>query len=86
MKILPIGSLWLLFFSINFQVFVQSAKHTISGTIKDAGSGETLIGATVRVAELPGTGAATNEFGLYSLTLPGGTYQLVFSYIGYLHQ
>lgn len=83
MKILPVSGLWLLFFSISFQVFAQSAKHTISGTIKDAGSGETLIGATVRVAELPGTGAATNEFGLYSLTLPEGTYQLVFSYIGY---
>ncbi|QCR21252.1 TonB-dependent receptor [Pontibacter sp. SGAir0037] len=64
----------------------QSTRYTISGAIKDKASGETLIGATVRVAELSGTGAATNEFGNFSLTLPAATYTLLIDYVGYEQQ
>ncbi|MCG8574284.1 MAG: TonB-dependent receptor [Flavobacteriales bacterium] len=58
-------------------------KYTISGTLKDAQSGEDLIGARVTVKELPGTGAVTNAFGFYSLTLPEGTYTLVYKSLGF---
>lgn len=63
----------------------QTEKHTISGTIKDAKNGEELIGASVSVPSLK-TGASTNAYGFFSLTLPEGTYEIEFSYIGYVVQ
>ncbi|MDH6305037.1 hypothetical protein M2459_001774 [Parabacteroides sp. PF5-5] len=60
----------------------QDKKITISGTIKDKQNGEDLIGAEVTIAGTR-TGVVSNAYGLYSLSLPKGTYQLVFSYIGY---
>ncbi|MCS7004402.1 MAG: TonB-dependent receptor [Cytophagales bacterium] len=57
-------------------------KYTIKGYIKDARNGEDLIGATFYVPSLK-TGATTNEYGFFSLTLPKGTYQVEISYIGY---
>jgi hypothetical protein len=58
-------------------------KFTISGIISDAETGETMIGATISVKELPATGTTTNAYGYYSLTIPKGDYTVVFSYIGY---
>jgi hypothetical protein len=63
-------------------LFAQS-KFTISGTIKDGKSGETLIGAVVRIVELPNIGVTTNEYGFYSLSIPQGTYTFLVSYVGY---
>lgn len=58
-------------------------KHTISGYVKDAGSGEDLISATV-FDSYSGSGAVTNVYGFYSLTLPAGdTVALEVSYLGY---
>ncbi len=57
-------------------------RFTLSGYFMDAASKETLIGATVFVKELA-KGTSSNEYGFYSLTLPAGTYEMVFSYIGY---
>ena len=58
------------------------SKHTISGYIKDATTGEYLPGANVYVKEnLLGT--STNGYGFYSLTLPDGNYTLSVSYVGY---
>ncbi|WP_276497080.1 TonB-dependent receptor [Pontibacter litorisediminis] len=59
-------------------------KVTVSGYVKDKASGEGLIGAAVSVQELPGTGITTNEYGFYSLTLPKGSYTLLFNYLGYV--
>jgi hypothetical protein len=42
-------------------------KHTISGTISDISTGELLIGASVVVKELPGTGITSNAYGYFSL-------------------
>jgi hypothetical protein len=63
-------------------VFAQS-KFTISGTIKDAKNGETLLGATVRVEEKNNIGVNSNEYGFYSLSLPKGTYIFKVSFVGY---
>jgi hypothetical protein len=63
-------------------LYAQS-KFTLSGILKDGKSGETLIGAVVRIAELPNVGASTNEYGFYSLSLPQGTYTVIVSYVGY---
>ncbi|AHM60714.1 TonB-dependent receptor [Flammeovirgaceae bacterium 311] len=68
------------------QAFAQQARHTISGSVKDKQTGETLIGVTIKVQELPATGAVTNEHGFYSLTLPEGNYTLLFNYLGYKPQ
>ena len=62
---------------------LASAKYSISGTITDAETGESLIGASVTVRELPGTGVTTNSYGYYSLTLPEGKYNFVITYLGY---
>lgn len=57
-------------------------KFTLSGYIKDATNGEALIGATVLVNE-NSSGASTNVYGFYSLTMPAGTYSIEISYVGY---
>lgn len=75
--------LWL-FIIIGFKshdVFSQD-KVTLSGVVSDAESNETLIGVNILFPELQ-TGATTNEYGFYSITIPKGTYQLVISYLGY---
>lgn len=64
--------------------FSQEEKFTLSGTLKDASSGEDLIGARVMVVELPGTGAITNEYGFFSLTLPKGTYTIKYKSLGFV--
>ena len=61
------------------------AALTVSGYIKDAGNGEGLIGVSVYVKET-GTGAVTNSYGFYAVTLPPGAYNLVISYVGYAKQ
>lgn len=64
-----------------FSSFAQE-KFTLSGTIIDANSNETLIGVNVVIPELK-TGVTTNEYGFYSITLPKGIYSVQISYLGY---
>ena len=47
----------------------DTAQAAISGFVKDSASGETIIGATVRIRALH-IGAITNESGFYSLHVP----------------
>ena len=59
---------------------------TVSGYITDRTSGETLIGAGVLVegsGRKVQTGAVTNAYGYYTLTLPKGKTSLQYSYVGY---
>ncbi len=63
----------------------QRPHYTLSGFVRDAATGEALIGATVWAEDLQ-TGAATNKYGFYSLTLPEGRHQLKVSYLGYRQQ
>ena len=65
----------------SLSIFAQE-KFTLSGTISDANSNETLIGVNVVVAELK-TGVTTNEYGFYSITIPKGAYTIQISYLGY---
>ncbi|CAN5272509.1 TonB-dependent receptor [soil metagenome] len=67
-----------------FIAFFASAqnKYTISGHIKDGANGEELIGATIYVEELK-AGTSTNAYGFYSLTIPEGTYVVVYQYVGF---
>ena len=58
-------------------------RVTLSGTVKDAATGEDLSGATVRLRELPAAGAAANAYGFYTLTVPAGTYTVEASFVSY---
>ncbi len=71
----------ILFFLFSFFAFSQE-KYTISGTISDNESNETLIGVNVYVPSLK-IGTTTNEYGFYSLTLPKGEYTVEISYVGF---
>lgn len=55
---------------------------TVSGYIKGAKTGEELISASLYVNETK-QGVVSNLYGFYSLTLPVGSYELVYSYIGF---
>ena len=57
-------------------------KGQVIGTVKDAESGETLIGVAVYEPKLK-VGVTTNEKGKYALELPEGNHQLQFSYVGF---
>jgi len=57
-------------------------KFTLSGTIKDVSTGETLLGATIIIKD-KNKGVVTNEYGFYSITLLKGTYTLQVSFVGY---
>lgn len=60
----------------------QRTTRTISGYIRDAVSGESLIGATVYAPALK-QGTTTNQYGFFSLTTVKDTNSLFISYIGY---
>lgn len=62
--------------------FSPGPEITLSGYIKNKSSGEVLIGATIGDPSV-GYGAASNEFGFYSLTIDTGHYEMVCSYIGF---
>ena len=64
-----------------FNSFAQR-QYTLSGTISEDSSNETLIGVAIVFPELE-TGVTTNEYGFYSITLPEGTYQLLVRYLGF---
>lgn len=70
------------FLFLFFPGLLWAQKSTVSGYVKEAASGEGLIGASVYVKELK-TGNVTNTYGFYSLTLPLGKYTLVFSSSGF---
>ena len=57
-------------------------QFTLSGSIYESEGQETLIGANIIFPKLS-TGATTNEYGFYSITLPEGSYDVKVSYLGY---
>jgi iron complex outermembrane receptor protein len=65
-------------------VNAQSPTGTVSGIIKDE-TGNPMAGASVKESKT-GKGASANDAGHYSLTLPAGTWQLVFTSIGHAPQ
>lgn len=70
---------------INEPIIIQPQKFTLSGYLKDSLTGEVLIGAAIYDRKLR-VGAITNAYGFFSLTLPEGEHELLFSYIGYQQQ
>ena len=62
----------------------QPTEHyTISGYIKEAVSGESLIGVNIYLSDHK-TGTVTNTYGFYSITLPAAdSIEFIASYIGF---
>lgn len=74
-----------LFITLLLMPVLMATAQTVSGTVTDSLTGETLIGATV-LDEGSGKGTVTNAYGRYSLTLKGDSATLRISYIGYRPQ
>lgn len=75
--------------TLSFLLFGQAVfgqeKVTLNGYIKDAANGEELLGVTIYIPSLK-AGTITNDYGFYALTVPKGTYEVQFTYIGYKEQ
>jgi len=68
---------------LNFSIAAQD--FTLSGYMRDASTGEELLYASVSV-DGSTQGVSTNLYGFYSLTLPAGSYDINYSYVGYATQ
>lgn len=77
----PLKSLCLFLFVSSFSLAFGQNKFTISGYVKDGETGEAMIGAKVYVPELK-VGAIANVYGFYSITLPEGNHEVIFSFVG----
>jgi hypothetical protein len=65
---------------VSGSLFSQS-KYTVSGYVSDVKTGEAIIGAQVGIPSMK-SGTTSNTYGFYSLTLPGGKYNIEFKFSG----
>ncbi len=65
---------------VHLTYFAQSGGE-VKGVIKDAITGETVVGASVKVAE--GKVAMTDINGNYSIAVDSGIYNVIISYVGF---
>lgn len=79
---MKIKYLFLLMISMTLSLLTMGQNYTISGTVIDKNSGETLIGVVVQDS-LSGKGTVTNAYGRFSLTLPAGAVALKIHYVCY---
>jgi hypothetical protein len=73
----------LLFTLLISKSIILAQSYTISGYITDKNTGETLVGVIAYVKNDLKIGRTSNEYGFYSLSMPVGKYELVFSNIGH---
>ena len=72
----------LLFFIFSaFQPLYAQENFTVSGTVRNKATGESIIGATITIKDLRET-VLTNEYGFYSFRIPEGNQTLIVSYSG----
>ncbi len=79
------ASLYCCCWLLSTSVVAQTPRYRISGTIKEADSGETLIGATVYNL-YDSTGTTTNTDGYFTLATRRDSALLQISYVGYSPQ
>jgi hypothetical protein len=82
---LPLRTIVSLLVLLVASLSARAQKVTLSGYLRDAETGESLPLATVYVKEA-GVGSQSNNYGFYSVTVPPGTFTVVFSYVGYKTQ
>ncbi len=80
--------LWLVILTIFIFFYNASAQiasnYTINGTVRDAKTGETLIGANIICVSAKNTGTLSNAYGFYAVQSTAGKVQLVASFTGYV--
>lgn len=62
-------------------LFAQQ-KYTISGYVREKNSRELLPGVNIYIPLIQ-SGTVSNNYGFYSITLPGGNYRISYSFVGY---
>jgi len=67
-----------LFYSIKMNA---QQRFVLSGTVKSKKTGETVIGASIKLLNKPG-GVTSNEYGFYSITLSSGNYNIEITAVG----
>ncbi len=82
---MQLKKLVLLFILFGSTIGFAQEKFTLSGTISEAETGETLIGVNVIIPSLQ-AGTVTNQYGYYAITLPEGEHEVVYSSIGFATQ
>lgn len=73
---------FLLLFGSLLSLYTANAQSTLNGYVKDANSGEVLVGAVVSVPSLK-IGTYTNRYGFYSLRVPQDSFRVRVVYTGY---
>jgi hypothetical protein len=76
------SGLFALLFCLGIVNAFGQQEYTISGVVTDLNTGETLIGVNVLIPELR-AGVITNAYGFYSITLPQGAHEVIYSTLGY---
>jgi hypothetical protein len=72
-----------LIFLCSFNLTLQAQdKFTFNGYVRDSLTGETIIGSTVTVVG-SSRSLLTNNYGFFSVTLPAGDYDVLFSHVSY---
>jgi hypothetical protein len=72
----------LFFISFSSLLFGQE-KVSLSGTVTDASTGETVFGGRIKIMEKSGVGGLSNDYGFYSVSVVPGIYNVIFSSGGY---
>lgn len=57
--------------------------YSISGTVRDSSTGETLAGASIHIQDHANIVAISNAYGFFSLGIPAGEYDVNVSFVGY---
>lgn len=81
MKTKILKGIWILAVLLSYKTTAQSTL-TISGYVRDKISGEDLIGVTI-YSEAQKSGAITNAYGYFSMSMPEGQSSITISYLGY---
>lgn len=78
-RFICLAASYLLISALNAQN-TASQKFTISGYVRDSSNGESIIGANLTIDS---HNISTNAYGYYSVTLPGGEYEILISHSSY---
>ena len=70
------------FFLLSTLFSFAQEKFTVSGYVRSPEDGEEIIGASIQVQET-GASITTNDYGFFSISLPKGSYTLIFSISGF---
>src|SRR5690606_25168755 len=84
-KLIPgLSILFLLLFG-SATLAQQTNQRTITGTITDSSTGETLPGVNI-IVDGTNTGTTSDIDGAFSLEVPGSESVLIFSFVGYIKE